>query len=270
MLRGFEPFVNLEVLWINGNNIKHLDSLDANFRMRAVFAHDNAIETLEGSSLKRFKFLNELHLNGNKLTGLDRCLKVLSKLQYLKTLNLYDNPVAEENMYRLRVIDAVPSLEVLDKRRVTQGERDTAKVQVRGHSQDERRWTRRCRHDGRARNKANPFSILSGCTKLLYEDVDRILAEREEEKAKAAAVKVRENSVGVDGDISKEDALPPMAWRFEHKSCYVGMSNGRPAPKPFVTSRNDVMRLSSYPVEDLWTNMQRNAQRAPAGMLRCS
>ena len=75
--------------------------------MRCIYAQNNSIESLRGSSLKHFKFLEVLHLNGNKLTGLDDTLKVLSALQYLKTVNLYDNPVAEESMYRLRVIDAV-------------------------------------------------------------------------------------------------------------------------------------------------------------------
>ena len=44
-LRGFEPFINLEVLWVNRNNIRSLDNLDSNFRMRCIYAQNNSIES---------------------------------------------------------------------------------------------------------------------------------------------------------------------------------------------------------------------------------
>lgn len=37
-LRGFEPFVNLECLWLNNNKLKKINNLDANFRIKALYA----------------------------------------------------------------------------------------------------------------------------------------------------------------------------------------------------------------------------------------
>lgn len=33
-IRGFEDFVNLESLWINGNKLKKINNLDANVRLK--------------------------------------------------------------------------------------------------------------------------------------------------------------------------------------------------------------------------------------------
>lgn len=37
-LRGFEPFVSLESLWLNGNRLKKINNLDGNFRIRSLYA----------------------------------------------------------------------------------------------------------------------------------------------------------------------------------------------------------------------------------------
>jgi hypothetical protein len=38
-IRGFEPFVNLESLWLNGNKLKKLNNLDNQKRLKAIYAH---------------------------------------------------------------------------------------------------------------------------------------------------------------------------------------------------------------------------------------
>ena len=61
------------------------------------------------------------------------CLSTLSRLHHLKTLDLFGNPVAEEQHYRLRVIAAVPSLEILDNLRIKDEERvQAARLSRRG------------------------------------------------------------------------------------------------------------------------------------------
>ena len=54
--------------------------------------------TLDGSLLS-FKFLEDLHLENNKITNLQATLNILCRLQYLKHLELYGNPLAEEADY---------------------------------------------------------------------------------------------------------------------------------------------------------------------------
>ena len=59
--------------------------------------------------------------------------------------------------------------------------------------------------------RTNPFNILSGCTKLLYEDVDRIIAEREDAEAKAEAAQTIEMRSALAQTAVHEDRPPP--WR---------------------------------------------------------
>jgi hypothetical protein len=61
------------------------------------------------------KFIQVLLVNDNKLRNLDKNLKVLIPLSFLKNLNMCNNPLAEEPEYRSRVIYALPSLEDLDR-----------------------------------------------------------------------------------------------------------------------------------------------------------
>lgn len=82
--------------------------------------------TLEGSSLTCFTFLMELRLYDNKLKDLHGSLAILSKLRHLKDLDLFGNPLQEEENYRLQVIKAVPSLVVLDRHVITTEERAKA------------------------------------------------------------------------------------------------------------------------------------------------
>ncbi|KDO21034.1 hypothetical protein SPRG_13962 [Saprolegnia parasitica CBS 223.65] len=126
VLGNFEPFVSLEVLWINDNNIEKLTGLDTCFRIKYLFAQNNRISTVDGSLL-HFTFLRELRLFNNRLQDLHATLRTLSKLLHLHDLDLFGNPLAEEENYRLHVIAAIPSLEVFDRHVITPDERIAAK-----------------------------------------------------------------------------------------------------------------------------------------------
>ena len=62
---GLEKFVNLEVLWLNDNQLRKIDSLDSNVRIKKLNVMNNSIETLEDSSLLKFKFLGEFIVANN-------------------------------------------------------------------------------------------------------------------------------------------------------------------------------------------------------------
>ena len=61
------------------------------------------------------KFIQVLYVNDNKLRNLDKNLNILRPLSFLKNLNMFGNPLAEEPEYRSRVIVALPSVEDLDR-----------------------------------------------------------------------------------------------------------------------------------------------------------
>ncbi len=94
--------------------MEKIDDLDKNFRLKILCVSDNRINTLEGS-LSQMKFIQVLFLNDNKLRNLDKNLAVLKPFSFLKNLNMFNNPMAEEPEYRSRVIYALPSLEDLDR-----------------------------------------------------------------------------------------------------------------------------------------------------------
>jgi Leucine-rich repeat (LRR) protein len=86
-LEGFERLPNLEVLWLNHNNLTALTHLDANSRLQQLYVHSNKLVTLKGS-LPKLKFLTHLDLSCNKLKHLGKVLASLQKLRFLKELNL--------------------------------------------------------------------------------------------------------------------------------------------------------------------------------------
>ena len=47
-LRGFEEFVNLEVVWLNHNNLTSLRGLEKNFRLKELYLHNNKLTSLKG------------------------------------------------------------------------------------------------------------------------------------------------------------------------------------------------------------------------------
>ena len=66
-------------------------------------------------------------LANNKLRDLDRFLVQLTKFQYLKQLDLFGNPLAEEPDYRMKIIYLMPQILTLDRHMVTVAERIKAK-----------------------------------------------------------------------------------------------------------------------------------------------
>eukprot|EP00392_Amoebophrya_sp_AT5.2_P012146 g12241.t1 len=117
-------FKNLEVLWVNNNRISRMEHLQDLSRIKEIFMQDNRIVSLEG--LSTFKFLKVLRAGNNRIRNLDKQLGVLSRFAFLKELDLFDNPVAEEPDYRLRVIYHLPQVELLDLKSVKPHEREQA------------------------------------------------------------------------------------------------------------------------------------------------
>jgi len=119
--KNFEHFGNLEVVWLQGNQLSRVENLETNFRIREIYLQNNRLVSLAG--LRSFKFLKVLLASGNQLRNLDKQLALLSRFAFLKKLDLFDNPVAEEPDYRLRLIYQLPQVEILDQHSVKGAER---------------------------------------------------------------------------------------------------------------------------------------------------
>lgn len=103
----------------------NLDDIENNFRCKKVVCQNNLVENIHG--LKKFKFLETLLLGNNRLRDLDRFLLELTKFAFLKQLDLFGNPLAEEPDYRLKIIYLMPQILTLDRHVVTVAERIKAK-----------------------------------------------------------------------------------------------------------------------------------------------
>ena len=120
---NFERFVNLEVLWLNGNRLHKVKRLDSNVRLRELYLQGNHLVTVQGS-LSKLKHLEVLMLQENQLRDMRSVVADLQHLTSLRRLNLFGNPMAEEEGYREYLIAHMPpSLEILDRHAITPAER---------------------------------------------------------------------------------------------------------------------------------------------------
>ncbi|GET92848.1 hypothetical protein, conserved [Leishmania tarentolae] len=82
-------------------------------------------EITELGALSNCHRLAELHLRKNQIRDINQVLH-LSRLPCLEVLNLAENPISRDPNYRRFVVAAIPSLERLDDRDITDVERDNA------------------------------------------------------------------------------------------------------------------------------------------------
>ncbi|CAG9582686.1 conserved hypothetical protein [Leishmania major strain Friedlin] len=79
----------------------------------------------ELGALSNCRRLAEVYLRKNQIRDINQVLH-LSRLPCLEVLNLVDNPITRDPNYRRFVVAAIPSLERLDDRDITDEERDNA------------------------------------------------------------------------------------------------------------------------------------------------
>ncbi len=77
--------MNLEVIWLNQNQLTKIQNLDNNFRVKQLYLQDNKIRTLEGS-ISIMKHLETLIVSNNELRDLQKNLEFLEDFPYLKQL----------------------------------------------------------------------------------------------------------------------------------------------------------------------------------------
>mmetsp|Transcript_9268 Transcript_9268/g.34276 ORF Transcript_9268/g.34276 Transcript_9268/m.34276 type:complete len:317 (-) Transcript_9268:3750-4700(-) len=183
---GIREFVNLEVLWLDGNELTSIEELvpkedvdafsashndisggDASvnesdsraedlsgtkrksrsharpamdsqnhahgtLRLKELYLHKNRLQVLP-PSLCQIKFLRILLLHSNRFRDLDRMMRVIRHFRFLEHLDLFGNPLAEEELYRERVLSGCTSdiLRIFDRSVIQDGERDEARKKVR-------------------------------------------------------------------------------------------------------------------------------------------
>ena len=113
-LRNFDLFVNLEVLWLNGNCLASLAGLQHNFRLKELYIFNNQLTELEPQVFRSLIFLHTLSAYNNNIDNLDRCLEVLEINTHLEKLDLFQNPLENEPFYRSKLFQRIRGLKMVD------------------------------------------------------------------------------------------------------------------------------------------------------------
>ncbi|NXM04637.1 LRC72 protein, partial [Tyrannus savana] len=122
---SLSQFNRLKYLWLNNNKIQDLTFLIKNYCLTELYLNNNELTDISGA-LKHLCSLQILFLHNNELKELGKTVKELKGMISLHTLNLFQNPLACDPDYRLYVIYILPSVQLLDRKLVTQRERESA------------------------------------------------------------------------------------------------------------------------------------------------
>ncbi|NXK97656.1 LRC72 protein, partial [Formicarius rufipectus] len=118
-------FHRLKYLWLNNNKIQDLTFLIKNYCLTELYLNNNELTDISGA-LRQLCSLQILFLHNNKIKQLGKTVKELKGMISLHTLNLFQNPLVHDPGYRLYVIHFLPSVQLLDRKLVTQRERESA------------------------------------------------------------------------------------------------------------------------------------------------
>ena len=89
------------------------------------FNHITAIS----EDILEFPALKQISLHGNQISSF-KDLEILRRLPNLKSITLYGNAIENYPNYRSTIIFMFPQLDKLDLAKVTEGEKDSAKLQI--------------------------------------------------------------------------------------------------------------------------------------------
>ncbi|XP_011682052.2 leucine-rich repeat-containing protein 72 [Strongylocentrotus purpuratus] len=121
----FGQYRMLNRIWLNGNKLRRINCLSINYRISELYLQDNELVSVAGL-LQPLTSLQVLMLHNNQLTDLEETVNEMKAMQALHTLNLSQNPLAQEAEYRHYIIHHVPSLKLLDRQEILKSERDEA------------------------------------------------------------------------------------------------------------------------------------------------
>jgi len=110
---------------LSDNEILKLENFPLLHKLQSILLNNNRVCRIAKGLGEFLPKLTSLILSGNKLTNLSD-IDNLTELKKLTHLSLLNNPLAKQDHYRLYVIHKVPSLKVLDFRKIKPQERKEA------------------------------------------------------------------------------------------------------------------------------------------------
>jgi len=140
-VNSLQRFRMLQRVWLNSNKLRDLltkntqqSFLRHNFRISELHLQCNELSTITGA-ISHLRCLQVLMLQKNQLANMSAVMQELLPLRALRVLNLFDNPMAQEEVYRLLTIHLLPSVNLLDRQEVQATERKAAYETYEPHQQ---------------------------------------------------------------------------------------------------------------------------------------
>lgn len=109
------------------NEIRTLDNFPKSTRLSSILISNNYVFRIGSSLGTTLPNLTTLVLNNNRIANLSE-IDNLAGLKKLEVLSLMENPVTEKEHYRFYVIHKIPSLKLLDFKKVKKTEKEAAKL----------------------------------------------------------------------------------------------------------------------------------------------
>jgi len=114
-----------DVVDLSDNEIKKFSNFPVMRRLKTVLLNNNHIATVGKNLQTQLTKLQYLILTNNRIEELSQ-IDHIAALKTLQHLSLVDNPVTRKQNYRLYTIHKIPSLKVLDFRKIKLKEREAA------------------------------------------------------------------------------------------------------------------------------------------------
>lgn len=106
-----------DIIDLSDNEIKKLDNFPQMKRLNALLINNNYVSRIAVNIGEHLPSLSSLILTNNKVSLLSE-IDHLTSLRKIENISLIDNPVSMKANYRLYVIQRLPSLKILDFRKV--------------------------------------------------------------------------------------------------------------------------------------------------------
>ncbi|PAV92264.1 hypothetical protein WR25_09030 [Diploscapter pachys] len=201
-----------DLIDLSDNDIKKLDNFPVMKRLSALYLHNNRVQYIAPDVAEKLPALKTLALTSNNLLELGD-IDPLANCKHLEYITFIGNPMTHKSNYRLYAIYKIPSLRVIDFKRVRLAERKAAKKMFKGKEGKKARDTiQRSAHIGL--DKENEEAVRSNAgDKLTADDRAKIqeainhassLAEVEHLQAILASGKVPEKGWNRQLDLAAQ------------------------------------------------------------------
>ena len=128
---GLDPFTNLTELYLQHNYIDSIgDGFELTMNLRLLFLQGNRIKHIDRTSFFHLKKLELLDLSDNLIEDCGRYGRDTFPPHSLSILDLNNNPVSEQSKHRNSAVSSLPKLTILDGSKVTRedGENEATRM----------------------------------------------------------------------------------------------------------------------------------------------